>query len=84
MRANVLASGPRMVSLAAMAKRVTATTVARHDPGASRAPVTAFPSDRWPMASREASLGSNDGTMSEMLSGESRRSWIAVARGIRR
>ncbi len=84
MRANVLASGPRDVSLAAMANRVIAITVARHVPGASPARDTAFPFAVWPHASRAASLGSNDGATSGMPSGESTRSWMAVARGMRR
>lgn len=84
MRANVLASGPRDVSLAAIANRVIATTVARHVPGAEPALATAFPFDAWPTASRAAIRGSKDGAMSGMPSGETTRSWIAVARGIRR
>lgn len=73
-----------MVSLVAIAKRVIATTVARHDPGVLREPVTACPSDWWPTASVAATRGSNEGAMPLRPSGEISRSWIAVARGMRR
>ena len=83
MRANVLARGPRAVSLAAMAKRVMSTMEARQvaveDVDAIAAPLVV-----WPIASRAAARSSNDGAMSVRPSGESRRIWTAVAKGMRR
>ena len=83
MRANVLARGPRVVSLAAMAKRVMSTMVARQVP-VDVVDATAVPVAVWPMASRATARRSNDGAMSVRPSGESRRIWTAVARGMRR
>ena len=84
MTANVLANGPRVVSLAAMAKRVMATMVARQFPDAMVDIETAVPLAVWPVASRADTRDSNDGAMSVRPRGENRRSWTAVARGMRR
>ena len=84
MRANVLASEPRVVSLAAMAKRVMATMLERQVAGDDDDGATAVPLAVWPAASRADTRFSNDGAMSVMRSGESKRIWTAVARGMRR
>ncbi len=84
MRANVLASEPRVVSLAAMAKRVMATMLERQVAGDDGEGVMAVPLAVWPAASRAGTRDSDDGAISMMPSGESKRCWTAVARGMRR
>ncbi len=84
MRANVLANGPLMVSLAAAAKRVMPTTDPTHKPSARIWPTTTVPAGVWPMASRSLLARVVTSLTSVMCSGPKMRLWMASDRGRRR
>ena len=84
MRANVPASGPLTVSLAATAKRANDVIDASQTPSDRVEALTGRPFAACPVASRPATGRLDESTMSDTSSGARMRDWIAAARGSRR